>query len=67
MDLNPDKGSGRPGSLLWHTSWINQCESIGELREYLISVTHKDLPLEQLKTIALNVIKEFKESQDGEG
>ena len=55
-----DKGSGKPGSLRWHTLHIKQCESIAEMFRYVRSVTTKPVPIprELAEKLALDAIKE---------
>jgi len=64
--LNPDKGSGKPGSLLWHSQFITQCESFEELGDYLHSVTgvSEESFFDAVKDIAITHVKEF---IDGKG
>jgi len=40
-----DLGSGRPGSLLWHKSWIYSCATTKELEDYTFSVFKRKLKI----------------------
>ena len=57
--LNPDKGSGKPGSLLWHSQWLTNYETIEEIRRYLKSVTGEDLDVDTVRNVAFNQIKDW--------
>jgi hypothetical protein len=59
LKTHPDRGSGRPGSLLWHSQWLNNYETIGEIRDYLKKVTGNDLDVDIIRNIAFNQIKEW--------
>ena len=61
MKFDPDKGSGRPGSLRWHTLHIEQCESFEELYDYFQSVNNSKIkiPLKLAKKLAKHQIEEY--------
>lgn len=60
---HPDKGWGRPGSILFHTLKINECETLEDLNSYVYAVTGEYISLEQQKFLALDMIKEHYDGQ----
>jgi len=58
--LNPDHGSGRPGSMLWHTLKVKECKTLSELNDYVYSVVGSYISLDALKTVAIGMVEEFK-------
>lgn len=62
IDMDPDKGSGRPGSLRWHVLKINESDDRPTILEYVKNVTGKDINhrgrLDYMKKNAIRVIKD---------
>lgn len=63
VELNPDKGFGRPGSLKWHILQIRGLTTNGALYKYCREVTGKgfgirNLNVEQCREIAIGRIRE---------
>ena len=59
MEKNPDKGFGKPGSLQWHSLYIDQCKTHGEVLDYLICVVSEPHSLAEAKNLAIIEIERF--------
>lgn len=66
IELEPDKGFGRPGDLKWHTLQINDMWDKHEISEYCAEVTgfvcDKRLGLKKCRNQAIEIIREHLEN-----
>lgn len=69
-DLNPVHGSGRPGSMRFHTLCILEMQTIDDISDYLEAVTGQRLDarikkIDKGQKIATKIIKDWLRENDG--